>query len=142
MSAGPVRKKAEVLRDRRIGDTHNDLRFAASRLSGVLVDRQLGGFFHVHLERQAVLDLEQTHHPVADAVEVRKELDGLGLELEVRESGLETRSIVPAELDFVDGGGRFEHRLAVLEAEVFDAAEVDGLEAKQKLPPGRGERRF
>lgn len=31
--------KAEVLRDRRIGDTHNDLRFAASRLSGVLLDR-------------------------------------------------------------------------------------------------------
>lgn len=30
---------AEELRVRRIGDTHNDLRFAASRLSGVLLVR-------------------------------------------------------------------------------------------------------
>ena len=136
MSTGPVRMK--MRRCCEIAGSATPTTTSASRPVDCLVccwTASLGGVFHIHLEGQAVLDLEQTHHAVADAVEVREELDDLGLELEIREISFGTGSIVPAELDLADCGGRFEHRFAVLETEVFDAPEVDGLQAKQQLSP-------
>jgi len=63
------------------GDTHNDLRSAASLLSGDLVlwFRALcpNRFFHTHAEGEPVFDIQAQHRSVPQAVELREKLNGL-----------------------------------------------------------------
>ena len=88
------------------GDTHNDLRSAASLLSGDLV-LWLGALhpnrlFQTHAEGEPVLDFQAQHRSVPQAVELREKLNGLGLQGEVFDRHLSPRAVFSAQLDFTN----------------------------------------
>ena len=104
------------------GDTHNDLRFAVSQLSGsienenerVVVEREAtpasGRNLQRHAEGQPVVDLQYRDRAVAHFVELPKQIDNLWSMGDVL--GFPTRSAGRAELDFPDDPGRCASRRA------------------------------
>ena len=127
---------AEASRVRRFGDTHNDLRSAASQLSGDYFWSQalcLDRFFDAHSKGETVFDLDAPNFPIAQVLDLFEEFHHLGLQDKVLDAKLRSWTVLASEFDLPnDSEWGIKDRFTSAYGDSIDSTEVDLLHQLQQ----------